>query len=92
MRKRLDPPTGALFAQVAENWNEQVTKLFNWSIDRLQAAAEKSNVKEAQADYELPSVKERRRAGKLRRRERAKGVPSYSSERDLRLPGMESSL
>jgi hypothetical protein len=56
MRKYEDPPTGALFAQIAENWNEQVTKLFNWSINRLQTAAEKSNGGAAQTDYEMPSV------------------------------------
>jgi len=92
MRKCKGPLSGALFAQTAEIWNEQVTKLFNWSIDRLQAAADKSNVEATQADYKLPSVKEGRQAGKLHRRERAKGFPNYSSETDLRRPGMESSL
>lgn len=57
MKKRQGPPTGVLFAQVADNWNGQVTKLFNWSINRLQTAAVESNVKATQADYELPPVK-----------------------------------
>ena len=92
MRKWEDPPTGALFAQIAENWNEQVTKLFNWSINRLQTAAEKSNGGATRKDYQLSLAKKERRARKLHRRERAKGFPSYSSETDLRRPGMGSSL
>jgi hypothetical protein len=61
-------------AQIAENWNGQVTKLFNWSINRLQTTADKSNVKATRTDYRLPSVKERRQAGKLHRTERGKRV------------------
>jgi hypothetical protein len=92
MKKCKDPPTGVLFTQIAENWNEQVTKLFNWSINRLQATADKSNVKATQVDYELLSIEEGRRAGKLHRKERAKGFPSYSNETDLKRPRIESSL
>ena len=92
MKKCKDLPTGALFAQIAENWNEQVTKLFNWSINRLQGTADISNVKATQVDYKLPSVKEGRRTAKLLRRKMAKGFPSYSNETDLKPPGMESSL
>jgi hypothetical protein len=88
MKKCQATPTGALFAQMAENWNEQVTKLFNWSINRLQAAADKSNVKATQTDFQLPSVKEGRRARKLHQREGAKGFPSYSSETDLTVQGI----
>jgi len=92
MRKCEDPPTGALFAQIAENWNEQVTKLFYWSINRLQAAAEKSDGGATQTDYQLSLAKEVRRAGKLHRGKKASGFPSCPIETDLRRPGMESSL
>ena len=38
-------------SQIAENWNEQVTRLFNWTINRLESAAGKDDVKAAQTDY-----------------------------------------
>ncbi|MDR3567453.1 MAG: hypothetical protein P4L43_05425 [Syntrophobacteraceae bacterium] len=43
--------------QIAENWNGQVTKLYNWTINRLESAADKSDVKKSQTDYPQPSVK-----------------------------------
>ena len=49
--------------QIAENWNGQVTKLYNWTINRLETAADKGNVKATQTDYQLPSVKPRKYAG-----------------------------
>jgi hypothetical protein len=57
MKKRQAPPTGALFAQIADNWNGQVTKLFNWSINRLQTTAVESDVKATQTDCKPPSFK-----------------------------------
>ena len=44
-------------AQIAENWNGQVTKLFNWTINRLEGAAGKHDVKTAQTDYQVLSAK-----------------------------------
>ena len=70
-------------AQIAENWNGQVTKLFNWTINRLENAAHNDDLKATQTDYQLLSVKEGRRAGKFHRRERGKRAPSCSSETDL---------
>ncbi len=39
--------------QIAENWNGQVGRLFNWTINRLANAADKNDVKAIQ----LPSIK-----------------------------------
>jgi hypothetical protein len=49
--------------QIAENWNGQVTKLYNWAIKRLASPADKNDVKAAQTDCQLPLVKPRRYAG-----------------------------
>ncbi len=49
--------------QMAENWNGQVAKLCNWTIDRLERAADNSDVKTTQTDCQLPSVKPRQYAG-----------------------------
>jgi hypothetical protein len=49
--------------QIAENWNEQVTKLFNWTINRLESAAGKGDVKATQTDCQLPSVIPHKYAG-----------------------------
>ncbi len=49
--------------QIAENWNGQVTKLYNWTINRLESAADKGDVKATQTDYQLPSFKPRKYAG-----------------------------
>jgi hypothetical protein len=43
--------------QLIENWNGQVTKLCNWTINRLESAADKGDVKATQTDWRLPSVK-----------------------------------
>jgi hypothetical protein len=50
--------------QIAENWNAQVTKLCNWTIDRLESAADKVGVKAAQTDSQLTSVKPCKYAGR----------------------------
>jgi hypothetical protein len=42
--------------QIAENWNGQVTKLYNWTIKRLESDADKSDVKATHTNYQLPSV------------------------------------
>ncbi len=34
--------------QMAENWNAQVTKLYNWTINRLESAADNGDVKATQ--------------------------------------------
>jgi hypothetical protein len=49
--------------QIAENWNGQVGRLYNWTINRLASAAEKGDVKAMQTDCHLPSVKARKHAG-----------------------------
>jgi hypothetical protein len=49
--------------QIAENWNGQVTKLCNWTIDRLESAADKGGVKATQTDCQQPSVKPCKYAG-----------------------------
>ena len=46
--------------QIAKNWNGQVTQLYNRTINRLQTAVDKCDVKATQADYQLPSFKPRR--------------------------------
>ncbi len=46
--------------QIAENWNGQVTKLCNWSIKRLENAADKGDVKATQIYRQLPLVKPRK--------------------------------
>jgi len=50
-------------AQIAENWNGQVTKLFNWAINRLESAAGKHDVKATQTDYQRLSAKACKYAG-----------------------------
>ena len=49
--------------QIAENWNGQVTKFYNWAINRLESAADKDNLKAMQTYYQLPLVKLRKYAG-----------------------------
>ena len=49
--------------QIAEDWNEQVGKLYDWTINRLVSAADKGDVKTTQTDCQLPSVKPRKYAG-----------------------------
>jgi hypothetical protein len=49
--------------QIAENWNGQVTKLFNWTINRLESAADKTDVRTTQTHCQLPSVKLHKHAG-----------------------------
>ena len=49
--------------QIAENWNGQVAKLCNWTIKRLESAADKGDVKAMQTDCQLPSVKACKHAG-----------------------------
>ncbi len=46
--------------QIAENWNGQVTKLYNWTINRLESTADKDDVKTTQTDCRLPSFKPRK--------------------------------
>jgi hypothetical protein len=48
--------------QMAENWNEQVGKLYDWTINRLVSAADKGDVKAMRTDCRLPSVKARNHA------------------------------
>jgi len=48
--------------QIAENWNGQVAKLCNWTINRLESVADKGDVKGTQIYCELPSVKPRKYA------------------------------
>lgn len=50
-------------SQIADNWNGQVTKLYNWTINRLESAADRSDVQTIQPDYEPASVKPRESAG-----------------------------
>ena len=50
--------------QMAEDWNGQVTKLCNWTIDRLESPSDKGDVKATQKDYQLTSVKPRKYAGR----------------------------
>ena len=50
-------------SQIAENWNEQVTRLFNWTINRLESAAGKDDVKATQTDYQMLSAKACKYAG-----------------------------
>ena len=50
-------------SQIAENWNGQVAKLYDWTINRLESAADKGDVKATQTDCRLPSVKARKHAG-----------------------------
>ena len=45
------------WGQIAENWNGQVGKLYNWSIKRLAGAADRT-------DCRLPSIKARKHAGR----------------------------
>jgi hypothetical protein len=45
--------------RIAENWNGQVGKLFNWTINRLASVADKGDVKAIR----LPSVKTSKHAG-----------------------------
>jgi len=49
--------------QMAENWNEQVGKLYNWTIKQLESAADKGDVKAMQTDCQLTSVKPRKYTG-----------------------------
>ena len=49
--------------QIAENWNGQVAKLCNWTIKRLESAADKGDAKAMQTDCQLPSVKARKHTG-----------------------------
>ena len=49
--------------QLIENWNGQVTKLCNWTINELESAADKGGVKATQTDCQLPSVKPFKYAG-----------------------------
>jgi hypothetical protein len=49
--------------QIAENWNGRVTKLCNWTIDRLESPYNKGDVKTTQTGCQLPSVKPRSHAG-----------------------------
>ncbi len=49
--------------QIAENWNGQVTKLYNWTIRRLEGAADEVDEKTTPTDYQQASVKPRRYAG-----------------------------
>ena len=49
-------------AQIAENWNGQVTKLFNWAISRLQSA-DKSNVEATQTNCQMLSAESCNYAG-----------------------------
>ncbi len=55
--------------QIAENWNGQVTKLYNWTINRLESAADKSDLKTTQTDSHLATVKPRKYAGQEECRE-----------------------
>ncbi len=50
------------WSQIAENWNERVSKLCNWSINRLEGAADKGDAKTARPDC-LPSESSREHAG-----------------------------
>ncbi len=57
MKICLHPTAGVLFARFAENWNEQVTKIFNLSLIKLQSAADSGSSEEAlHTDFDLPSV------------------------------------
>ncbi len=49
--------------QFIENWNGQVAKLCNRTINRLESSFGKGDVKATQTDYRLPSVKARKHAG-----------------------------
>jgi hypothetical protein len=49
--------------QLIGNWNGQVAKLCNWTINRLERAADKDNEKATRTDSQLPSVKARKHAG-----------------------------
>jgi|GEM_PF-2580447 hypothetical protein len=49
--------------QIAEDWNGQVTKLCNWTINRFENTADEGDVKAARTDCRLPSVKIRKYAG-----------------------------
>ncbi len=48
--------------KMAENWNGQVTKLCNWTIDQLESAAGKGDVQTTQTECQQPSVKPRKYA------------------------------
>ena len=48
--------------QIAENWNGQVGKLINWTINRLASAPDKGDVKAMQTGCQLLSVKARKHA------------------------------
>ncbi|MGA3116185.1 MAG: hypothetical protein ABSF90_17330 [Syntrophobacteraceae bacterium] len=48
--------------KMAENWNGQVAKLCNWTINRLESAADKGDVKATQTECQQPSVKPRKYA------------------------------
>jgi hypothetical protein len=49
--------------QMAESWNEQVGKLYDWTINRLESSSDKGDVKAMQTDCQLPPVKARKHAG-----------------------------
>ena len=45
--------------QIAENWNGQVTKLCNWTINRFESAADKDYVMTARTGSHRATVKPR---------------------------------
>jgi hypothetical protein len=49
--------------QIAENWNGRVTKLYNWTINRLESAADNGDVKATPTYCQLASVKLSKHAG-----------------------------
>ncbi|MDR3553480.1 MAG: hypothetical protein P4L55_01870 [Syntrophobacteraceae bacterium] len=51
------------WSQIAENWNGQLTKLYDWTINRLASSADKSDVKTTQTDYPPASVTPRNYTG-----------------------------
>ncbi len=46
--------------QIAESWNGQVAKLCNWTINRLEGAADQGDVNATRTDRRQPSVKPRK--------------------------------
>ena len=55
--------------RIAENWNGQVTRLYNWTIKRLESAADEGDEKTAPVDYQQASVNPRRYASEVERHE-----------------------
>jgi len=51
------------WSQIAQNWNGEVTKLYNCTINGLESAADKGDVKATQTGCQLPSVKPRKLRG-----------------------------